>query len=199
MIQNKPIILIDPFPRTMDLLFSKTNLKYLKKNFKLITAPNKNKNNFYKKNLSKADYIFGQPNLPSSIISRSKKLKAIFNVESNFMDNMDYDYCFKKGIHVLATSPVFAQPVAEMAVGLTLSIARSIHIAHSDFILKKEKYGGTISQNNFLLKNKKFGLIGFGDLAKSLTPILKAFSNNIIAYDPWINKRVKNLMLNQQI
>ena len=96
MIQNKPIILIDPFPRTMDILFSKTNLKYLKKNFKLITAPNKNKNNFYKKNLPNAEYIFGQPNLPSSIISRSKKLKAIFNVESNFIDNMDYDIVLKK-------------------------------------------------------------------------------------------------------
>ena len=192
MSQNKPIILLDPYPRTMDLLFSKKNLKYLKKNFKLITAPNKNKNNFYEKNLLKADYIFGQPNLPSSLISKSTKLKAIFNVESNFMDNMDYDYCFRKGIHVLATSPVFAQPVAEMAMGLTLSIARSIHIAHSDFISKKEKYGGAISQNNFLIKNKTFGLIGFGDLAKSLTPILKAFSNNIIAYDPWIpNKEIE--------
>ena len=59
MIQNKQIILIDPYPRTMDLLFSKTNLKYLKKNFKLISAPNKDKNNFYKKNLPNADYIFG--------------------------------------------------------------------------------------------------------------------------------------------
>ena len=192
MSQNKPIILLDPYPRTMDLLFSKENLKYLKKNFKLITAQNKNKNNFYEKNLPKADYIFGQPNLPSSLIYKSTKLKAIFNVESNFMDNMDYDYCFRKGIHVLATSPVFAQPVAEMAMGLTLSIARSIHIAHSDFISKKEKYGGAISQNNFLIKNKTFGLIGFGDLAKSLTPILKAFSNNIIAYDPWIpNKEIE--------
>ena len=38
MSQNKPIILLDPYPRTMDLLFSKENLKYLKKNFKLITA-----------------------------------------------------------------------------------------------------------------------------------------------------------------
>ncbi len=186
MSQNKPIILLDPYPRTMDLLFSKENLNYLKKNFKLITAPNKNKKYFYEKNLPNADYIFGQPNLPSFLISKTTKLKAIFNVESNFMDNMDYDYCFRKGIHVLATSPVFSQPVAEMAMGLTLSIARSIHIAHSDFILKKEKYGGEISQNNFLIKNKTFGLIGFGDLAKSLTPILKAFSNNIIAYDPWI-------------
>ena len=92
-------------------------------------------------------------------------------------------------IVLIVCLPVF---VAEMALGLTLSIARSIHIAHSDFISKKEKYGGAISQNNFLIKNKTFGLIGFGDLAKSLTPILKAFSNKIIAYDPWIpNKEIE--------
>ena len=32
--KNKPIILVDPFPRTMDILFSKENLKYLNNNFK---------------------------------------------------------------------------------------------------------------------------------------------------------------------
>ena len=186
--KNKPIILIDPFPRTMDILFSKENFKYLNTNFKLLNAPKKNKTTFYKKNLPNAQYIFGQPDLPTSLLKIQTKLKAIFNVESNFMDNMDYKYCFKNNIHVLATSPVFAQPVAEMALGLTLSIARSIHIAHYDFKKGKEKYGGEISKNNFLLKNKKFGLIGFGDLAKSLVPLLQSFSNNIMAYDPWIPK-----------
>ena len=44
-----------------------------------------------------------------------------------FMDNMDYDYCFKKGIHVIATSPVFSKPVAEIALGMTLSLLRNIH------------------------------------------------------------------------
>ena len=186
MTKNKPIIITDPFPRTMDILFSRKNLKYLKNNFNLIKAPKINKNKFYKKYLPNADYIIGQPNLPNELIKQQTKLKAIFNVESNFMDNMDYDYCFKNNIHVLATSPVFAQPVAEMALGLTLSIARSIHIAHHDFIKGKEKYGGEISQNNFLLKNKKIGLIGFGDLAKSLVPLLYPFTNQIIAYDPWV-------------
>ena len=106
------------------------------------------------------------------------------------MNNMDYEYCFKNNIHVLATSPVFAQPVAEMALGLTLSIARSIHIAHNDFIKGREKYGGAISKNNFLLKNKTFGFIGFGDLAKATLPLIRVFSNNILAYDPWISDSV---------
>ena len=188
--KNKPIILIDPFPRTMDILFSKENFKYLNTNFKLLNAPKKNKITFYKKNLPNAQYIFGQPDLPTALLKTQTKLKAIFNVESNFMDNMDYKYCFKNNIHVLATSPVFAQPVAEMALGLTLSIARSIHIAHNDFIKGKEQYGGAINKNNFLLKNKNFGFIGFGDLAKATLPLIRPFSNNILAYDPWISDSV---------
>ena len=205
MTKNKPIIITDPFPRTMDILFSKENLKFLKNNFNLIKAPKINKKKFYKKNLQNAHYIIGQPDLPNELIKQQKKLKAIFNVESNFMDNMDYDYCFKNNIHVLATSPVFAQPVAEMALGLTLSIARSIHIAHHDFIKGKEKYGGEISQNNFLIKNKKIGLIGFGDLAKSLVPLLHPFTDKIMAYDPWVpdleikKHNVKPLTLNNLI
>ena len=101
--KNKPVILLDPYPRTMDILFSKVNLKFLKNNFTLLKAPKSNKKNFYIKNLPHAEYIFGQPNLPTELLKKQTKLKAIFNVESNFMDNMDYDYCFKNNIHVLAT------------------------------------------------------------------------------------------------
>ena len=82
--KKKPVILVDPYPRTMDLIFSDSNLKYLKQNFNLVVAPKKNKKNFYEKNLPNAEYIFGQPNLPTSLISKTIKLKAIFNVESNF-------------------------------------------------------------------------------------------------------------------
>ena len=112
-------IIVDPFPRQMNLIFSKDKLVYLKKNFKLINAPIKNKKKFYQNNISKADFIIGQPDLPSSILKKAAKLKAIFNVESNFMDNMDYEYCFRNGIYVLSTAPVFAQTVAEIAVGFT--------------------------------------------------------------------------------
>ena len=94
MTRNKPIIITDPYPRTMDILFSKDNLKFLNKNFTLIKAPKVNKKKFYKENLSEVSYIFGQPDLPTELIKKQSKLKAIFNVESNFMDNMDYDYCF---------------------------------------------------------------------------------------------------------
>ena len=134
----KPTILVDPFPRTMELIFTKDKLNYLKSNFKLIKRHKQSEESFYNKNISDAKFIIGQPTLKLSILKKAKKLKAIFNVESNFLHNIDYDYCHKNKIKVLSTSPVFAQPVAEMSLGLLLSIARSIHIAHNDFIRGKE-------------------------------------------------------------
>ena len=193
----KLIVITDPFPRTLDLIFTKKKFKELKSKYKTITAPKNNKKNFYEKNIHKATFIMGQPDLDKKLLSKAKKLKAIINVESNFMDNMDYDYCFKKGIHVIATSPVFSKPVAEKALGMTLSLLRNIHTAHSDFINGKEKYGLVGNLKASLLSEKKIGLLGFGDLAKSLYPILLPFTKDINVYDPWIpQKKIKQLGFN---
>ena len=190
----KLIVISDPYPRTIDLIFTKKKLKELKSRYKVITAPKTNKAEFYKKNIYKATFIMGQPSLDKNILSKAKKLKAIINVESNFMDNMDYDYCFKNGIHVIATSPVFSKPVAEMALGMTLSLLRNIHNAHSDFIKAQEKYGLESNLQASLLSEKKIGLLGFGDLAKSLYPLLLPFTKDINVYDPWIpQKKIKQL------
>ena len=186
----KPVIISDPYPRSLSLIFTKKKLKALKESFQIIHAPEKNKSFFYEKYISKATFIMGQPDLDKSLLSKAKKLKAVFNVESNFMDNMDYDYCFQKGIHVLATSPVFSKPVAELALGLTLSLIRNIHGSHQSFIESKETYGLESNENSFLLTNKKIGIIGLGDLAKSLVPLLTPFSNKIYVYDPWVPKKI---------
>ena len=191
---TKSIVISDPYPRTLDLIFTKKKLKELKSKYKIINAPQKNKKKFYEENIQNASFIMGQPNLDKKLLSKAKKLKAIINVESNFMKNMDYEYCFKKGIHVIATSPVFSKPVAEIALGMTLSLLRNIHIAHSDFLNGKEKYGLESNLKASLLSEKKIGLLGFGDLAKSLYPLLLPFTKDINVYDPWVPKtKIKKL------
>ena len=185
---RKLIVISDPFPRTLNLIFTKNKLRELKTKYKVITAPIKNKKNFYENNIKNATFIMGQPDLDKKLLSKAKKLKAIINVESNFMNNIDYKYCFKKGIYVIATSPVFSKPVAEIAVGMTLSLLRNIHNAHLDFIKGKEKYGLESNLKVSMLSEKKIGLFGFGDLAKSLYPLLLPFTKDINVYDPWISK-----------
>ena len=187
---KKLIVISDPFPRTLDLIFTKKKLKELKTKYTLIVAPSKNKKKFYESNIHKASFIMGQPDLDKKLLSKAVKLKAIINVESNFMNNVDYNYCHKRGIHVIATSPVFSKPVAEIALGMTLSLLRNIHEAHFDFLKGKEKYGLESNLKASMLSGKKIGLLGFGDLAKSLYPLLLPFTKDISVYDPWLPKNV---------
>ena len=187
---KKLIVISDPFPRTLDLIFTKKKLKELKTKYTLIVAPSKNKKKFYESNIHKASFIMGQPDLDKKLLSKAIKLKAIINVESNFMNNVDYKYCHKRGIHVIATSPVFSKPVAEIALGMTLSLLRNIHEAHFDFLKGKEKYGLESNLKASMLSGKKIGLLGFGDLAKSLYPLLLPFTKDISVYDPWLSKNV---------
>jgi len=44
-------------------------------------------------------------------------------VEGNFLHNIDYGYCYRAGIRVLNISPVFAEPVAEAALGMAIDLA----------------------------------------------------------------------------
>ena len=98
---KKHIVISDPFPRKLTLIFSKKKLKELKWKNKLLKAPTLNKKDFYEKNIHKATFILGQPDLNKNLLSKATKLKCIINVESNFMDNIDYDYCFKKKLILL--------------------------------------------------------------------------------------------------
>ena len=84
--ENKPIILTDPFPRSLNLIFSKKNLSILKKKFHLIAAPeNKYKKNiFYNNNIEKAVFIIGQPDLPKSLLNIFNKIYTFYAFEKTF-------------------------------------------------------------------------------------------------------------------
>ena len=44
--------------------------------------------------------------------------------------------------------------------------------------------------NSSLLQNNTVSFIGFGDLAKKLKPLLEPFTNNFLAYDPWLPSKL---------
>jgi phosphoglycerate dehydrogenase-like enzyme len=115
----------------------------------------------------------------------------VFNVESNFLPNIDYLECHRRGIPVLSTGPVFAKPVAEMALGMALSSARRIHEADAAIRAGRETlYGEGDNHDSFLLSGKTIGLVGFGNLGRALLPLVRAFSREILVHDPWIHPAV---------
>ena len=81
------------------------------------------------RHLPDAVAILGQTAMPRERLDRAPNLRAIVNVEGNFLPNVDYAACLDRGVHVLNASPAFALPVAEAALGMAIDLARGIGAA----------------------------------------------------------------------
>jgi phosphoglycerate dehydrogenase-like enzyme len=137
--------------------------------------------------LPEAVAIIGQTELSRERLDRAPNLKVVFNVESNFLPNVDYGECHRRGIPVLSTAPVFAKPVAEMALGMALSLARRIHQADASIRAGTETlYGEGDNHDSILLDGRPLALVGCGNVGRALLPLLRPFGGEILVCDPWI-------------
>jgi phosphoglycerate dehydrogenase-like enzyme len=139
--------------------------------------------------LPNAEILIGQTDLPRERLERATKLRAIFNVEGNFLPNIDYQYCFERGIRVLIASPAFAVSVAEMALGLALDLARGISQNDRSMRARQETYGLISNEGFSLFTGCRVGIIGFGDLARAFRPLIRPFRCPVAVYDPWLPAR----------
>jgi phosphoglycerate dehydrogenase-like enzyme len=130
--------------------------------------------------------ILGQTAMPGERLARAPKLRAIVNVEGNFLPNVDYAAALDRGVHVLNASPAFALPVAEMALGMALDLARGISAADRAMRAGTETYGLESNDRAFLLSGQPVGIVGFGDLGRELHRLLAPFDCPTNVYDPWL-------------
>ena len=113
-------------------------------------------------------------------------LRCIFNVETNLLNNMPYELLFERGIHVVTTGAVFAEPVAELGLAMALNLARNIVDADLAFRTGAELWGGDGNQTARLISGAEIGIVGFGDLGRALNRLLAGFRARIRVYDPWL-------------
>ncbi len=180
-------IFLAPEPRAMSDIFDESDLARLRDLGDVFVHENGPvTDTLFDEKVVNADIIIGQFDLPESRLKRVPQLKAVFNVESNFLPNIDYDYCFRNGIRVLSTSPVFAEPVAEAALGMAIDLARGISRSDRNFRQGTEQYGLAANREAFSLFRQDVGLIGLGDLGRAILPLLRPFGCRIRAYDPWL-------------
>src|SRR5215207_2648933 len=181
---NEGVILLDPHPRTIDLIFSAEDRARLERLGRVVWHDGSPAaDDHVEKYLPEAVAVIGQTALPRERLDRAPRLRLVANVESNFLPNVDYEECHRRNIHVVATSPVFAQPVAEMALGMALSAARRIHEADAAVRRGDESlYGEADNRDSFLL--------GCGNLGRALLPLLRPFSRDVVAHDPWLHPNV---------
>lgn len=179
-------VLYDPEPRTTGDIFSAEELAAFRSRYQVTEWQGEDRDAFYAKHLPATEILISQQSMGAERLALAPGLRAIFNVETNFLPNIDYDECFRRGIPVLAPGGVFAAPVAEMALGMALSLARNIHGEHAAFLQGQEKWLFDGNRESEMLAGSTVGIIGFGDLGRALHRLLARFGCRVQAHDPWL-------------
>ncbi|MEE8270703.1 MAG: hydroxyacid dehydrogenase, partial [Alphaproteobacteria bacterium] len=124
---DRPLILVDPQPRTLDLICDGATRDRLEALGRVVVHEDgPMPADMVERHLPEAVILIGQTDLPAERLRHAARLRVIFNVEGNFQPNVDYRHCLASGIHVLSASPAFAVPVAEAALAMAIDLARGI-------------------------------------------------------------------------
>ena len=183
---SKPLVISAPDPRSIDLIFTDKQKAVLFDRYTILEVEPDNVGNVDADTLAGARYILGQPPLSLETLQQMSSLKCIFNVESNLLNNMPYDYLFQTGVHVVTTGAVFAEPVAELGLAMALNLARNVVAADTAFANGTEAWGSDGNQSARLLSGSNIGIIGFGDLGRAIAKLLSGFRADLRVFDPWI-------------
>ena len=96
---------------------------------------------------------------------------------------MDIDAAGRRGIAVCNTPGVNAEAVADLAFGLTLSVARRIPAL--DRLTKEGKWTRSTGIELF---GKTIGILGLGAIGKAVAKRASGFSMRILAFDPYMDE-----------
>ena len=123
--------------------------------------------------------VRGRTKLVKELIEKADNCQIIARVGVG-LDNIDEDAAKVKNIRVINAVEGAITAVAELVVGLMLSMAREIPRADREIRngnwIKKEMMGSE-------LKGKYLGIIGLGNIGKRLGRLARALNMNIIGYD----------------
>ena len=183
----QPLILVDPLPRTLDSICDAETKARLSALGRLAVSEDRPMpDEELERLLPEASILIGQTDMPRARLERAKNLKAIFNVETNFLPNIDYQACQERGIWVLSPTSAFAGVVAESGVAMAIDLCRGISAADRAFRAGKERYGLAANEGCFQFSGAPVGLVGFGDLGRAVRALLVPFRNPVTVHDPWL-------------
>ena len=195
---TEKVIILDPFPRYSHVIFSPEDKRRLEALGRVMwydggPAPDAH----IDQNLPNAVAVLGQSAMPRERVDRAPHLRLIVNIEGNFLPNIDYEECHRRNIYVTTIAPVFAAPVAEMALGMAIAAARGLVEGDAKTRVGRESlYGIDDTEDSFLLRGKAMGVIGCGNLGRELIPMLRPFRGEILVSDPWVHDHV---LINMQL
>ncbi len=135
--------------------------------------------------------VRNQTPVTAALIDRAAELVVIGRAGVG-LDNVDYKHAEQAGIVVSYTPDQNAISVAEIAIGMMLSLARFIPSADADTKKgnwNRQRYVGTE------LYGKTLGIVGAGKIGYLTARRAMAFGMKILAYDPFLSQ--DNILLSE--
>jgi len=121
--------------------------------------------------------IVGVEKMTEPVLQASKKLKIITKHGAG-IDNIDVKAASNKGILVTYATGTNSGAVADLTIGLFLSLARSLPFA--DRSAKEGRWPRIVGAQ---VNGKVLGIIGLGQIGKSVARRAHGFDMKVIAYD----------------
>lgn len=136
--------------------------------------------------------VAGVEDLNGQVLEQARALKVISRCGVG-LDNVDLTKARQLGIKVFNTPDVVTWPVAELTVGLMLSLLRKISLMDREI-----RQGVWKKEMGQLLRGKRVGIIGLGRIGNAVAELLKNFGVEIVYFDNVVrtkNKFIKFLDL----
>ena len=119
-----------------------------------------------------------------AFLENAKKITAVVRAGVG-VDNVDIPGSSKQGIVIMNVPTANTIAAVELTMTHMLSCVRKFPYAHNnlklDRVWRRQDWYGTE------LKDKKLGIIGFGNIGSRVGKRAKAFEMDVLAYDPYID------------
>ncbi|SFV56801.1 D-3-phosphoglycerate dehydrogenase [hydrothermal vent metagenome] len=152
----------------------------------LINAADEPKDKLVSEIITNANIVItrSSTDVDKKFLENSDNIKAIVRAGVG-VDNVDIDGCSKRGIVVMNVPTANTIAAVELTMTHLLSCVRKFPYAHNnlklDRVWRRQDWYGTE------LKDKKIGIIGFGNIGSRVGIRAKAFEMDVLAYDPYVD------------
>jgi D-3-phosphoglycerate dehydrogenase len=121
--------------------------------------------------------------ITASLLDRLPDLRVVA-VHGAGVDQVDVAACTARGVQVTNAPGANADAVAELTLGLMLSLAR--RIPESAARVGRERVWGEARHTGSELRGKTLGLLGIGQIGRRVAAFANAFGMRVLAHDPGV-------------
>jgi D-3-phosphoglycerate dehydrogenase len=132
---------------------------------------------------SDALIVRGRTKVTAEVIEQAGPNLKVIGRAGVGVDNIDLEAAESRGLTVVNAPQAATMAVAELTLGLMLSLARHIHVA--DASLRRAEWRKSELKGSELFE-KTVGIVGVGRIGTAIAERARAFGMKVLGYDPLI-------------